>query len=197
MTTFSRPVFALFTAVAFSALTFASGCAVDANDTDGNEPANGDSASQDQALDPVGRLRPNVTIDPVGRLRPNVTIDARDEMNPRLDVPVVLGDVIDDETTPALIEMRDQCKRASKHWSLTKHVCMAPDSLDAKTDACVFDGGIMKDGGCTFGGPAQPPAKLGPQAPKSPMPTTPVGDGSDLALPKAPVAVGCAKAPCE
>lgn len=195
MSTFTRPVFAAITTFALAALTFASGCAVDAGETDATAPDAAQVASHDQQRDPMARVRPLDldARDPMARVRP-LELEGRDAIDPRLHAPPTLGNVVIDESTPALIELRDQCKREGRHWSLAKHVCMPQGSVEALTDACVFDGGVMTEGGCTFGGPAKPPTALPPA--QVPAPTPPSAEVVGAA-PKAPVVLGCVKLPCE
>lgn len=122
--------------------------------------------------------------------------------------PAVLAAVLEERKNPELVGRRDRCSAAGRHWSVLERTCFDADSPEALADRCRFDGGVMKDGGCTFSGsPVEAPTKV--DAPLSPAPATRAEEGRPLCtqvdvtgackvdLPRQPVAIGCASPTCD
>lgn len=189
MKIFARPsrITTLFATFAFTALAFTSGCAAEANEA---EPqANEVEAPEATRIDPHAE----------------VLLRGRPDIAPNRAVAEAL---LAEEKSPALQAKREACELSAWHWSVLGKTCMDPDSIEALADRCRYDGGVMKDGGCTFSGgevkaPATVDAPVNGAKPSTPAPHPPLCTQVDvtgackLALPTAPVAVGCAKQPCE
>lgn len=177
-----------FLSFAFAAIAFTNGCAVEQSELDTQPVASDGSA---QRIDTHGEV-----LD-VAKARPHLALN-RD----------VVAAVLAEEKNPALVAKREECVLQTRHWSVLEQTCMDPDSVQALADRCRFDGGVMKDGGCTFSGlPVDAPTTVdepvkaeqpGKSASHPPICTqVDITGACKVALPHAPVAVGCAKPPCE